>query len=196
MEMMNWLHGRAIGFVLAGILFYFPLPSVAGNATTFPSVEAMIEEFNDYSASNGTFKILATDPLHIQFSPQITQAHYHNPEDIEDEVRRALVYGFYRAFIHTPVNQITVTAVPREINVKTRKTRYVSGYKRTIGKTRAEALALAKKYLRISSFSDLVTETKVADMVFPNHWSKDFDRLYYNEQGYPGIRHFVGELAK
>lgn len=194
MKIMNLLHGRTIGFLLAGILLYFPIPSLAGNATKFPSVEAMIEDFNDYSASNGTFKILATEPLHIQLSPQIAQGNL--PEFIEDQVRRALVYGIYRAFIHTPVNQIMVTAVPKEIDLKTWKTRYVPGYKRTISKTREEALALVKKYLRISSFSDLVTETKVRDIVFPNQWTKDFKRLYYNDQGYPGLNRFLGDLAK
>lgn len=194
MKVTNTLISRAIGFLLVGILICYPFSSIAGNATTFPSVEAMIEDFNDYSASNGTFKILGKEPLHIQLSPQIVQGDF--PEVIEEEVKRVLVYGIYRAFVHTPINRIMVTAVPQEINFKTRKTRYVPGYKRTISKTRAEALALVKKYLRINSFSDLVTETKVGNMALPDQWTKDFNRLYYNDQGLPGLNRFVGELAK
>ncbi|BAP58214.1 hypothetical protein THII_3917 [Thioploca ingrica] len=194
MKILNLLHIHTIRFFLLGILVYFPILSVAGNVTTFSSVEAMIEEFNDYSASNGTFQVLASKPLHIQLSPQIVQGDL--PEIIEEQVKRALVYGIYRVFIHTPINKITVTAIPQEIDFKTKKTRYAPKYKRTISKTRAEALALVKKHLGVSSFSDLVTETKVGNMAVPNQWSKDFNRLYYNDQGEPGLNRFVDDLAK
>ena len=191
---MSPLSSRIVGITLAGILIYFPIHSIAGNATIFPSVEVMINDFNDYSISNGTFKMLEKDPLHIQLSPQIVQGEF--PEIIEFYVKRTLVYGIYRTFIHTPADRVIITAVPQEINFHTNEVRYVSGYKRTISKTRTEALALVKKYLRVDSLSDLVTENEINDMTFINQWTTEFNRLYYNDQGYPGLNRFVGELAR
>lgn len=191
---MNYFSINPIRFFLAGVLLYYPILSIAGNATTFPSVKVMIEDFSDYSASNGTFKILKKEPLHIQLSPQVVKGDL--PEVIEDQVKRALVYGVYRAFVHTTINNIIVTAVPKEINFKNKKTKYISGYKRTISTTRNKALSLVKKHIHAASFSDLVTETKIGDMTFQNQWTKDFDRIYYNDQGHPGLNRFVGELAK
>ena len=193
-RLMSPLSNRIVGITLAGILIYFPIRSIAGNATIFPSVEVMIDDFNDYSTSNGTFKVLAKDPLHIQLSPQIVQGEL--PEIIEFYVKRTLVYGIYRVFVHTPADRITVTAVPQEINFHTNDVRYVPGYKRTISITRTEALALIRKYLRVNSLSDLVTETKTGDMIFLNQWIKECNRLYYNDQGHPGLNRFVGELAR
>lgn len=194
MRAMTLLTNRIVGFLLAGFVLCFPMYSVAGNATIFPSVEAMIEKFGDYSASNGTFKILKKEPLHIQLSTRVIQEEL--PENIEDDVRVTLVDGIYRAFVHTSINQITVTAIPLEIDLESSKTRYLPGYKRTISKTRVEALTAVKKHLSVSSFSSLVTEIKIGDFVIPNQWTKDFKRLLYNDQGYPGLNRFVGELAK
>jgi len=160
----------------------------------FDTVEEMISEFNDYPPDVGQFKVIKKDPLHIQLSPLVTPEDY--PEVIEDQVRRALIYGIYRPFIHTSVPRIRVTAIPMIINFQNGNKRYLEGYKRTISLDREKALSVIKKYLHVSSFSDLVTEKKVDDMVFHDQWIGEFGRLYYNDQGYPGIKRFVGELAK
>lgn len=194
MNRVYQFYAHTFRIFLTGTLLLFSIPLLAGNETTFTSVEAMVEDFNDYSTSNGTFKILTKDPLHIQLAPQIVQGDF--PEVIEEQVKRALVYGIYRTFVHTHTNKIIVTAIPQEINFRTKKKRYVLEYKKTISKNRQEALALVKKYLQVNSFPDLVTETKVGDMVFSDQWTKEFNRLYYNDQGYPGLNRFVGELAK
>ena len=194
MGAMNLPTNRIVGFLLAGFVLFFPMYSIAGKATIFPSVEAMIEKFADYSASNGTFKILKKEPLHIQLSLKAIKGD--DPELIEDDVRVTLVDGIYRAFVHTSINQITITAIPLEIEIGSKKTRYLPGFKRTISKTREEAFALVKKYCPINSFSDLVTEMKIGDYVIPNHWSQDFMRLLYNDMGYPGLDLFSAELSR
>ncbi len=191
---MNFISNRAIWLFLAGSLFYFPTLSVAGNETKFSSVEAMIEEFNDYSASNGTLKILAKEPLHIQLSPIVVKRDF--PEVIEEAVKRALVYGVYRTFTHTPANNIVVTVVPKEMNFKNKEYKYVSEYKRTISITRKAALALVKKHIHVRSFSDLVSETKIGDITMKDQWTKNFKRIYYNDKGYPGLDSFVTNMAK
>ncbi len=186
-------------FVIAVIIYVanfltFPTLALAGKPSSFSSVKEFFEKIGGYSESNGTLKILSLSPLHIQLSPVVVKEDF--PETIENEVRRALVDGIYRSFIHTNVNQIVVTAVPLEIDFSTKERRYVIGYKRTISKSRKEALDLVKRYLRVSSFSDLITDFKVGDMVFSDQWTKEFKRLYYNDQGPPGLVRFVGELAK
>jgi hypothetical protein len=134
---------KIIHCTLVIIVLYFPILSIAGNATIFPSVEAMIEKFNDYSSSNGTFKIIKNNPLHIQLSPQVVNRDSH--KTIEFAVKRTIIYGIYRSFVHTNINSITVTAVPQEINFKNKKSRYLSAYKRTISVTKDKALFLVKK---------------------------------------------------
>lgn len=194
MKNMKSLQLQTIKFLTIAILICLSISSFAGIESKFPTVKAMIEDFNDYSTSSGTFKIITENTLHIQLSPQVSSGEL--PEVIEESVKRALVYGVYRSFIHTPIDQITVTVLPQEIDFKTQKTRPITGYERTISKKRDEALNLIKKYLKINSFSELVTESKMGNTVFPNQWTEKFNHVYYNDQGYPGLNRFFGELAK
>lgn len=183
-----------VAIMLVGATLSISFPSIAGNPSEFATVEEMIKEFHDYSTENGTFKILKANPLHIQLAPRVVPGDF--PQVIEDQVKRALVYGIYRAFIHTQIQEITVTAVPQEIDIKTSKSQYLTGYQRTISKKRQEALALVQKYLRVNSLSELVTNTNAGGVTFADQWTKDFKRLYYNDQGFPGLNRFVGELSK
>ncbi|MFK5892159.1 MAG: hypothetical protein QM504_02945 [Pseudomonadota bacterium] len=185
---------KLVQITLVLILLHSPIISIAGNTKKFPSVEAMIEKFNDYSVSNGTFKIIKNKPLHIQLSPQVVKGDF--PEIIELQVKRALIYGIYRSYVHTNINNITVTAIPKEINFNNKKSKYLAGHKRTIFTTRSKALSLVKKYINVTSFSKLVKEEKMSGMVYYDQWIKDFDRIYYNDQGQPGLNRFISELAK
>lgn len=185
---------KFVQFTLALILLYSPILSVAGNPTIFHSVEEMIEKFNDYSSSSGTFKTINNKPLHIQLSPQVVKGDF--PDTIEFQVKRSLIYGIYRPFIHTNINSITVTAIPKEIDFKNKKSKYLSVHKRTISITRNKALSLVKKYINTTSFSDLVAEKEVSGIVFQNQWTKNFNRIYYNDQGLPGLNRFIDALTK
>lgn len=176
------------------IFLCFPVISSAGSISTFPDVKSMIDDFNDYSTSNGTFVVLTSKPLHIQLSPQVVKGDL--PEVIKEQVNRALMYGIYRSFIHTQINDITVTAVPIEINFRNKKSILLSKYKKTISITRSEALSLVKKYINVASFSELVADTKIGTIVIHNQWTKDFNRIYYNDQGSPGLNRFISELSK
>lgn len=160
----------------------------------FSNISDMIEEFSDYSNSNGTYKILSLSPLHIQLSPMVVAGDF--PEVIEEMIKRAMIYGVYRSFIHTDINQITVTAIPMEINFKGGKPRYLKGYERTFSINRDNAQQLVQKYLKVSKLSQLITSVKISDMNINDQWTKDFNRIYYNDQGYPGITKFFGDLVK
>ena len=172
------------------------LPPSAENITTFKSVEEMMEKFNDYNIIEESFKILSTEPLHIQLAPVVFPGEL--PCVIEEVVNEALIYGIYRSFIHTNIDHITVSSVPCVCNLdpNIKLIRYANEYKRTISKGRQEALTLVKRYISIDSLSDMVTGIKYGNDIIPNQWVKDFDCINYSDQGYPGITRFVNELAK
>lgn len=189
---------RVISSLFAVIFFSVPIGcnmNEAGSPSQFSSVDIMVEEFNDYSSIDGTFKVISQEPLHIQFSPQIVEGDY--PDVIREMVDRSLVYGIYRTFIHTSVEEITVTSLPKEvINSKTWETRDVTEYQKTIRKSRKDALDLVNKHLGVTSFADLVTDVEVNDTPFSDQWIEDFGRLYYNDKGSPGLTQFVTELSQ
>jgi hypothetical protein len=166
----------------------------SNGATQFGSVQEMIDNFLDYPSSNGRFILLQQSPLHIQLSPLVV------PGDtvgvVKDSVNMTLLYGVYRAFIHTPVERIKVTAVPLEYNIKTKRERYLLPYQRTITVNREKALALVKKYLPVKSFADLVTTTSTGGIKLSDQWIKEWSRVYYSNNEYPGQRRFVNELSE
>jgi hypothetical protein len=89
-----------------------------------------------------------------------------------------------------------VTAVPIEFEPKTQKEPYPCNYKKTITVSKAKALASVKKYLRVRSFTGLVTTTYVSGLKFRDQWIRDWNRVYYSNRGYPGRERFVAELER
>jgi hypothetical protein len=181
------------------LLFWLSLLAVSALSygappSKFGSVQAMIKDFKDYSQENGTFKVLTREPLHIQLSPIVVPGDF--PDVIDAQVKRAVIYGVYRSFVHTPVDRITVTAIPLERNPRTDSTRYLTAYKRTVTKTRSQALELVRRHLRVATFDTLVTEERVGQVGVPDQWTKAFNRLYYQDQGAPGLTQFFSELEQ
>jgi hypothetical protein len=176
------------------LLLVFPTLAYSAPPSKFGSVPEMIKGLKDYSTGNGTFKVLTKDPLHIQLSPIVVPGDF--PEVVEAQVKRALIYGIYRSFVHTPVNRITVTAIPLERNPRTEGTRYLSAYKRTVTKTRSQALELVRHHLRVATFDALVTDERIGQFVVPDQWTRAFNRLYYQDQGAPGLTQFFSELDR
>lgn len=162
--------------------------------TKFDTVEQMITQFNDYSALNGTFKLINDNPLHIQLSPVM------HPEDspslVKYYAKRTFIYGIYRTFVHTPFKEVTVTVIPQEFDAKTQARRYLNKYKATMAITKIKALSLIQNYLQIDSLDKLITSAKVQGMTFNNQWIKEFGRFYYNDQGIPGLDLFFYELSR
>jgi hypothetical protein len=175
-------------------LLVVPALSYGAQPSKFGSVQAMIKGLKDYSQENGTFKVLAREPLHIQLSPLVVPGDF--PEVIDAQVKRAVIYGIYRSFVHSPVDRITVTAIPLERNPRTDSTRYLSAYKRTVTKTRSQALELVRRHLRVATFDALVTDERVGQFVAPDQWTRAFNRLYYQDQGAPGLTRFFSELEQ
>lgn len=180
--------------LLCALLIVMALPSYGATPSKFASVSAMMNSLKDYTQENGTFKVLRKEPLHIQVSPMTFPGDF--PDVIDAQVKRAVIYGIYRSFIHTSVDQITVTAIPKELNPRTKSSRYLNAYKRTVTKTRKEALDLVRRYLHVASLDALVEDQRIAGSVVPDGWTKAFNRLYYQDQGPPGLTIFFSELER
>jgi hypothetical protein len=117
-----------VTIILSSIFFLIPITSVANITKSFSTAKEMIEEFHDFSIKKGTFKVLKENPLHIQLSPGLIGSPQYpdsadEPEIIETEVKETIVYGIYQSFIHTPIQEITVTAIPQVFNINTKKTK-------------------------------------------------------------------------
>lgn len=200
--MVTKIHKQNFVTIILGTLFFLlPVISIASITRSFSTVKEMIEEFHDFSIKKGTFKVLKENPLHIQLSPSLIGSTQYpdsadEPEIIETEVKETIVYGIYQSFIHTPIQEITVTAVPQVFNINTKKTKYLKKYKKTISITRQEALILIQKHLKVSAFSDIKTDKQVGELLFHDQWTDDFFRVYHNHSGEPGLNLFFEELSK
>ncbi|MGM7876087.1 hypothetical protein [Yersinia enterocolitica] len=158
----------------------------ADGPTKFPSVPDMVQQFNDFSTDNGTFKVISKKPLHIQLSPEV----FPNDQKIviSEQTERAAIYGIYRSFIHTGVDKITVTAMPKIYS----KNDYLIADKVTITKTRAQALKDIQKFIPVTDFSELT----ISDEYGHDETSKEYKQIYYNDQGGAGLNEFFKYISK
>lgn len=177
---------KLINRLLIAFTLIFSSAVYADGPTKFSSVPDMIQQFNDFSTDNGTFKVISKKPLHIQLSPEVF------PNDlkkvISEQTERAAIYGIYRSFIHTDVDKVTVTAIPKIYS----KDDYLSADKVTITKTRAQALNDIQKFIPITDFSELT----ISDEYGHDETSKEYKQLYYNDQGGAGLNEFFKYISK
>ena len=158
----------------------------------YTSIPAMIEELGDYSESNGTFKIVAKDPIHIQLSPLCAIGH---EEGILDEYSKlALVYGVYKTFIHTKANKVTITSIPLLFDRDKNTNNYLTEFSKKITITREEALTAIKNFKKLNTFNELVKIQDLGGFKLTT-WSENFHPYIYNDKGFPGLDKFYKELA-
>lgn len=172
---------------------------IAGTPTIFPTVNALFHNFQDYSIEKGTFKILKTKPLHIWVGSEETM--FEDPQFIEEDIKRSIVYGIYRSFIHTNVQEITVTSEAKLLKFDHKKPlskeiNFMAQFKKTVSIKRDKALALIQKFSIANNFSDLVADWSYEGMIDHDQWSRPAKRTMYNDQGLPGLNIFFNELIK
>ncbi len=185
---------RPVLAALPVLLLFLESSAHAATPSQFGTVEALMHGFKDFTREAGTFRVIRKTPLHIQVSPVVVAGDL--PEVIDAQVKRAVIYGIYRSFIHTPVTAITVTAIPLEKNFRTGTARVLPAYKRTVTATKDRALALAQRHLRVSSLRELVTDERIGGELLSDQWTKGFQRLYYDTLGPPGLTLFYSELER
>jgi hypothetical protein len=181
--------GIAKRTVLAAVLASsVALSAHALEAQHFDNLPAMVEDFGDFSDENGTFKLLSTQPLHVQFSPQIVPGDL--AENVRYAVQRAALYGVYRTFVHTSAESVRVTATPIELDIKNGTSKKLKGPLVEVTVTRAQALSAVKKLIQVNNFAELVKPEQMGTMQLDN-WTKGFESLYYKQ---PGIDKLLSEL--
>ncbi|MCP1605738.1 hypothetical protein [Pseudomonas citronellolis] len=146
----------------------------------FSDVPALIEDFGDYSAENGTFRLVSTVPLRIQLSPMVVPGDL--PENDAREIRRAALYGVYRTFVHTDAKAVKVIVVPKEVDLKTGKSHLRDKPSIEVTATRDQALKAVKKLIKANQFADLVQPEQMGTIQLDN-WRDDFETLYFKDAG-------------
>lgn len=158
---------------------------LATAATKHSTLQEMFEDGSDFYPENGTLIIESETPAVIRLG---TPVYANDPKDVVDfQVKRALIYGAIRPFIHTDVDKVKVTAFPvlTSYNPHTFKALDTPSYSLTI--TRDGALKKLQQFLNVQSFDELVTKHGA--------WSAEFNNLYYEDKQ-PGLDVFFKALTK
>lgn len=150
----------------------------------------MISNQTDYSEERGTFKIISKKPLHIQLSSIVFN---NDSKDVIDEIiKRDFVSNAYNTFIFTKENEIKITVVPLNESALKSKNKnqyiYLNQFKKTFVFKRDKSLFLLKNYLKISDFKNLIDSN--------NSPNNSFNKIIYNDQGYPTLNLMYKEITK
>jgi len=154
------------------------LPSIAGSASKFDSIEKTFESLSDYTVKMGNLRIIDNSIPSIALYTTVLK--HDSVEGIKSEARRALLYGVYRTFIHTKHKKVKVTVYPMLTNMDTGSKKELSIYKKTITVEREKALSVIQLLSGVLNFDSLVTDMKFGNQIISDMWSKDFEKLYYN----------------
>ncbi|EMC9360057.1 hypothetical protein VRP43_002377 [Proteus mirabilis] len=149
----------------------------------YPSISAMIEDFNDYPSEMNGFELISENPLKIRLSAFALDNDF---SDVKDNLaKRALVYGIFRTFINTNNNSITIVSNLVDYNNSYKKLKDSPEYTATI--TKDQALKITQKYIPINSLNDLIDENC--------SFTKQFNELRYDDSGKKGFDKFFNELT-
>ncbi|HHX6814692.1 TPA: hypothetical protein ACXJW0_006261, partial [Pseudomonas aeruginosa] len=145
----------------------------------YKTVPEMIEDLGDYSAENGSFKLVSSSPLQFQIATTVAAGDL--PENVQRELRRATLYGVFRTFVHTNAEAVKVKAVPNLMTTAT--TRAIQDKPNLeISVTREQALKAAQSLVPAERFTDLVLPERSGNFQLDN-WTKPFEALYYKDDG-------------
>ncbi|MGP5308079.1 hypothetical protein [Vreelandella alkaliphila] len=167
---------------------FFSSAAVAELSEQYDTVEALMSAHQDYPPLGDTFEMLDADKPHYRLS-KITVAN-----DLEEVVYyenwRAAVYGIYNVFAHTPIEQVTVTATPLEVEslMNRDQARLLDDQSVTLQISREEAYEALASLIDIGSLSDVKEVTE-----YGYQWSDDFNSVYYESQQ-PGLDALISEL--
>lgn len=141
-------------------------------------------DLGDYYTENNSLEIISETPLHIRLS---SPALKDDLPDVKDMlVKRAIIYGVYRAFLHTNKDEVTVTSYLIDMNSKNKLT---GTSEFTVKITRKQALDIIKKYMSAQSYADL-TDKSGGGCAF----SEGFNRVRFNDQNKDEFNAFFNDL--
>ena len=189
-KILNYTLSITVGLLAS---FAFLSFTYASTPQKYDSVSEMIEDIGDYSSSNNTFKVINKSPLHIQLATLCVAGHSHEVK--EEYTQMAIIYGLYKAFIHTDIEKLTVTAIAFTYDPSTKKETSLDDHKKTVTLTRTEALEAVDKFKPFSSFNELVSVITAGSLKITT-WSANFKPFLCNDMGSPGIDRFYKTLSK
>lgn len=160
----------------------------------FSSISEMIEEFGNYSVSNGTFKVLQENPIvHIQISPIVFEGELQDV--IEEEIKRVMLEIIYETFLHTHLSTLKITVIPMDFDIQTQTGKYLPVYSTTLQIGKAEATNVINTTLKIASLNDLVEMERIGETLYPR-WSQEFEKSLYNDYGEPTLDQFFWAVSQ
>jgi hypothetical protein len=168
-------------------------PDWPTSPTKYDSAREAILAMHDYSEENNTFDVRSRNPPHIRISAQVVENDLR--EVIIEENKRALLYGVYRTFIHTDAQKVTVSAIPVQMSFDDDETQLLHRFGRTITITRQQSLEVARHWLDVESFSDLVETKNFDGEPMTDMWTDKFKRGYYNDSP-PGLDRFYQAVIR
>lgn len=177
---------RKILTVVAGSLLALLLALQHSSAADqHATLQEMFEDGSDFYPESGTLVIDSEKPAAFKLG---TPVFATSRQDVIDyQLKRALIYGALRPFIHTDIDVVKVTAFPVLTTYNPHTAKALDKPTYTITVTRDAAFKTVQRFLDVKDFGELVTEY--------GSWSKEFNTLYYEDQK-PGLDVFFNELIK
>lgn len=159
-----------------------------GKAATppiFSNAARAFDELGDYSVELGQVKILKQSPLHVQINAEVEAATVRQfPMRMVEQTAEVLAYGVFRTFIHTKVNDVTVTAIPvlQTFSNSGTTQKAVKDKAVQVRMTRAQAEKIARDVIGVQSLNDLVAKDLVGW-----GWSKPMQMTLGHGRGRNGV---------
>jgi hypothetical protein len=158
----------------------------------YPDILTLIEATGDYDKQNGTFKLLAQKPLHIQLAKPTYNGDLE--EKIRQQVMRDIVYVGFRTFAQTNVDEIKITSMPiKWDNPKHKGFDYLQEFKQTATLRRSKAESILEKYYGHADFSKLFGEM-VDGTYQPEIPNMHLKRMMFNDLGEPTLDEVFAQL--
>lgn len=149
------------------------------------TLQEMFEDGSDFYPENGTLVIDSENPAVFKLG---TPIYANDRQDVIDyQLKRSLIYGALRPFIHTDIDVVKVTAFPVLTTYNPHTAKALDKPTYTIAITRDVAFKTVQKFLDVKDFGELVTKY--------GSWSDEFNNLYYEDK-HPGLNVFFNELIK
>ena len=169
-------------------LFALSSVALADLPEQFETVEELMDAHQDYDSSNNSLEILDADKPHYRLSKTVFKNDLN--EVVYYENWRAAAYGIYNVFAHTPIESVTVSAIPYQIPGFQRADEgmLLNDREVTIQINREQALDAISSLIDVDALTDVKTQTE-----YGFQWSDDYIDVYYEDRS-PGLDALISEL--
>lgn len=171
-------------------LVVFSSLAAAEVSEQYDTASELMEAHQDYHPSNNTFEVIDPDVPHYRLS---AIAFKNEPEEVTYYQNwRAAVYGIYSVLAHTPIHEVSVTAIPLQTQGfnSPEEPVLLEDKAVSIEINRDQALDAIGSLIDVESLGEVKVETD-----YGYQWSDDFIDVYYEDKT-PGLGALISELKK